>query len=144
MSGLLSSGGPAVEFKEVGTRFRGVIQTITELEDRDPATGRTRTYDNGDPRKVYAVNCQPEDPARFGGEEVVTLWVRSGMVKAFREAAKRAKVKNLDQLPGSLVDVLHSGLGEAKRGQNPPKEWQVTLTPGFAPVPSPDEPEEPW
>jgi len=149
MSGLLSAGGPAVELKTIGDRFRGVVLSVSELTDRDPATGKDKHWDNGDPVKVYAVNCEPERPQDFEGEDVVTLWVRSGLIKAFRDAAKTARVRNMDTLRGALIDVVHTGLGKPpSKGLNAPKLYEVTLTPGFramGPADSDDlPPEEPF
>jgi hypothetical protein len=121
------------------------VLEVTELQDRDPATQEGKVWPNGDPVMVYAVNCEPEKPQDYDGESIVTLWVRSNMVTAFRNAAKLARVRSLTELYGATIDVHHTGLGEAKRGLNPAKLYQVTLTPGTRPMPAPDDAaEEPF
>lgn len=110
--GLLNEGGPAFKFEKVGDTFEGVVVSESELEDRDP-NGNPKTWSNGEPKKVYVLNCEEKDSG-----EVMSIWARGNMVKAIRTAAREAKAR---ELLGHEIKIRFDGLGESK-------------TPGFAPA----------
>lgn len=117
---LLNEGGPAVKFEKVGDIFEGVVLSQTEMEDRDP-NGTVKTWSNGEPKKVYVLNVEDES-----GENR-SLWVRGNMVKAIREAAREAKVKDL---VGHSLKVQHNAVGTpSQKGFRAPKLFRAKVSP---------------
>jgi len=130
---LFESGGPAVAFKVPGDRFRGVVVSAKERQATEPS-GKVRTFDDGTPQLVTLLNCEPVNPGEWGEDDVRTLYVQSTMRAPFAAAA-RAQHVNEANLPGTLVDVTYTGDGVTQtRGHNPPKQWAITLQPGFRDV----------
>jgi hypothetical protein len=137
--GLLEDRYPAFKFENVGDTFEGVVLSVTEIEDREP-DGTAKTWPNGQPKKVWVLNVEPADG------DTRAVFVRGNMVKAVREAAVAAKVKELE---GATIKVRFSALGEKKPGLNQAKLFQVRLTPGVAKpanslVGGVDDPEDPF
>lgn len=111
---------PAVKFTNPGDTVKGTVTAVKKLEDRDLATGKVKTWTNGDPKFVYVMTL-----ATDAGE--VNLWVRGQMVSAIREAAHTASVK---QMVGTTLAVQFTGLGEAKKGFHAPKLFKAQVKPG--------------
>lgn len=120
---FLSGGGgfPAVKFNEIGDKVVGTVANIKRLEDRDPS-GEVKTWPNGDPKHVFVFDLDTEDGT-------MSLWVRGNMVKAIKDAAYAAGVK---EMAGCTLAVQYAGLGEAKKGMNAPKLYKAQVKP--APV----------
>ena len=112
---------PAVKFTEIGDKVVGTVLNIKRLEDRDPS-GEVKTWPNGDPKHVFVFDLDTNG-------ETVALWVRGNMVKAIKEAAFAAGVK---EMTGCTVAVQFSGLGEAKKGMNAPKLYKAQVKPAVA------------
>lgn len=131
MSDDFLSGGasfPAVKFTAVGDTVKGTITNIKKLEDRDPS-GEVKTWPNGDPKHVFVFDLDTADGT-------VSLWVRGNMVKAIKEAANAAGVK---EMTGCTVAVQFTGLGEAKKGMNAPKLYKAQVKAPVAPSVTVDE-----
>jgi hypothetical protein len=120
MSGFLTEGGPAVTL-EVGETFEGTVQSITEMDDRDPS-GVVKTWDGTTPKKVWVFNM--EDSAG----DTRSLWVRGNLVKVLRTAARDAKVADLT---GAVIKVqrIEDGI-PTQKGYHPPKLYRAKVTPG--------------
>ena len=118
--GLLNEGGPAFKFTEIGDTFEGVVISQSEMDDRDPGTGAAKTWPDGQPMKVYVLNCEN----KADGEDA-SIWVRGNMVKAIREAAREVKVKDL---LGHEIKIRLDSFGKpTKAGFNPPKLFRVKV-----------------
>lgn len=124
MDEFLAGGAsfPAVKFPNVGDTVKGVVGNIKKLEDRD-LSGEVKTWPNGDPKHVFVFDLETEDGT-------VALWVRGNMVKAIKEAAYAAEIK---QMVGCTLAVQFTGLGEAKKGMNAPKLYKAQIK---APAPT--------
>lgn len=109
---------PAVKFSDVGDKVVGTVINVKKLEDRDPS-GEVKTWPNGDVKYVFVFDLDTTDGTQ-------ALWVRGNMVKAVKEAAYAAGVK---EMVGSTVAVQFTGLGEAKKGMNAPKLYKAQVKP---------------
>jgi hypothetical protein len=123
MSNDFMGGGTAtsLKFENVGDSHKGTIVRIDSKNDKDITTGKVKTWDDGEPKKVYIWEIKQENG------EVGAFWVRGHLVTVLREAAREAGAKSQADLIGADVWVQHSELGEAKKGMAAPKLYKAKI-----------------
>lgn len=122
---LLGALAPAVSWPEIGTTVVGTVLDVVVTDQRDP-DGTVRTFDNGDVRRQVVLTLATNDKVDDDDDGERRLFVKGMMPKAFREAAKKAKVRAVR--PGDVVTVTYTADGEAKgKGLNPPKLFTVEI-----------------
>lgn len=110
---------PTFKFENIGDTISGAILSVSKQEDTDPS-GNLKTWPNGQPRFVYPFIIQT-DNGQF------TVWVRSLLEKAVKEAAREACVK---EMVGNHITITFTGYGQSKtKGYAPPKLYSVTIKP---------------
>lgn len=116
MSDEFQSGGeslPGFKFENVGDKLTGQITAMRQVDDRD-LDGNTRTWPNGDVRRVWVFDVDTDKD----GVADHSLWVRGNMFTVIREALKEAGVATV----GAAIQLEHHALGTPKqRGYHPPK-----------------------
>jgi hypothetical protein len=124
---FLGGTGTSLKFEKVGDSHSGKLVQIVSRIDKD-MNGKTKTWDDGEPKKVYIWELEQEDGS------MGAMWVRGNLVTVLREACKKAGAKSSADLIGATIQVKHHDLGEAKKGQQPAKLFQakVTLAPKSA------------
>jgi hypothetical protein len=139
----MSAGVRAAKFAKVGDTISGTIVAQPQvIPITDPATGKTKTWDDGNPqmqmRVILETDQRDPDDAEDTGERAV--YIKSGMRLAVAKACRKAGVKGLE-LGGKLA-IRYQGDGEAGKGLNPPKLYAARYEPPTTPVPL--SPEESW
>jgi hypothetical protein len=117
---FLGSSGTPLKFEKIGDIHQGKLVRIVERTDTD-MDGKPKTWDDGTPKKVWIWELEQENG------ETGSMWVRSNLVTALREASKKAGAKTQGDLIGATVMVKHHAVGEAKKGF-PPKLFQAKIT----------------
>ncbi len=118
---LLSGGGSAVSFNDIGDRASGIVVKVKK--SIDVYEGVTSTWPNGDPKHVFIFTLDDN------GEQLA-VFCRGNMVKAVREAAAKAGVASL---VGHKLTVEHHALGEpSKKGYKPAKLFRAKVEPAPA------------
>lgn len=123
---------PGIKFETPGEIHAIVVRKVEQKIDTKP-DGEVKRWPNGDPMNVYVFTGECE------GEER-SLWVRSNMVTAIREATTKA---GLQTVVNTKVTVKFTGLGEAKKAQNAPKLFAAKVE-QVAPVAAGFGDEEPF
>jgi hypothetical protein len=122
---LLGPAIKAVSFPEIGATVTGVITKVETSDQTDP-DGSVKTFDSGQVRRQVVLTLltdeQDPDDADDTGER--RLYVKGFMVKAFRDAMRKADARG-PRVHGK-VTVTYVADGEAKgKGMNPPKLFTV-------------------
>lgn len=128
---LMGGGTISAKFPEIGTTVTGRIAREPEVQQqRDYATGELKFWDDGKPMQqlqvVLATDERDPEVADDNGERA--LYIKGNLLKAVREAVRKAGAKGLDV--GGTLTVTYSGDGEvSKRGFNPPKLYTAVYAP---------------
>lgn len=128
---LLGGGATSAKFPTVGSSVTGRIVREPEVQQqRDFQTGELKTWNDGKPMQqlqvVLATDERDPEVADDDGERAV--YVKGNLLKAVREAIRKAGAKGLDV--GGTLTVTYSGDGEVtKRGFNPPKLYTASYVP---------------
>lgn len=113
---------PGFKFANVGDRLTGQIVDMRQVDDRD-LDGNVRTWDNGDPRKVWVFDVDTNKD----GDADVSLWVRGNMYTVIRDALKAAAIPTV----GAMISVVHDRVGDPpKKGYHPPKLFSAQAQAG--------------
>lgn len=121
---------PGFKFANVGDKLVGQITEARQVDDRD-MDGSPRTWDNGDPRKVWVFDIDTD----ADGVADHSLWVRGNLYSVLRAAIADAGIPTV----GAMISVEHHALGEAKkRGYHPPKLFTAKAKAGPALKPKAD------
>lgn len=126
---LLESGGATAKFPEVGTVHKGTLLSIDKRQARDFDTGVPKVWDDGNPiwELVVKIQTDTRDADIEGDDGVRTLYAGGNMLKALKDAFRKAGVK---PAIGGTLAVKYTGDGEAKkRGFNPPKLYVAQYAP---------------
>jgi hypothetical protein len=127
---LLGAAAPALTFPEIGTSYTGVILNMAKGIQRDP-DGTERTFDDGTPRPQGIITLQTDEHDDDDDDGQRRLFVKGAMIKSYREACRRAKVRG--PRIGDTITVAYTADGEKKgRGMNPPKLFTIDITPAKA------------
>lgn len=128
---------PSAKFPEIGSAHKGRV-TAMDQRDQTDTNGNVKQFKDGTPRKQWVISLEKNDG------EVVSLYASGGkftpatgtghsMQTAIGIAVREAGADSLD-IGGELA-VAHTGLGEAKPGQNAPKLYTAQYRPPSQSVP---------
>jgi hypothetical protein len=134
LSDLESS--PSAKFAKIGDGHAGTITDLTERQQTD-LSKRPLTFEDGTPRMMWVITLQTKAGDR------VALWAKGGkfrpasgtgesMLAAIGTAVREAGAEAVD-IGGELA-IVHTGLGEAKTGQDPPKLYTAQYRPPKGPT----------
>lgn len=127
---LMSGGTASAKFPTVGTTVSGeIVAPPTVRPQTDLATGKPKTFDNGDPmlQLVVQVQTTERDPQLGDDDGVRAIYVKGQMQQAVKTAVLAAKAKGLEV--GGVLSITYTGDGEAKqRGFSAPKLYSATYT----------------
>ena len=123
---------PGFKFAAIGDTIEGQIIDARQVDDRD-MDGNVRTWDNGDPRKVWVFDIDTD----ADGAADTSLWVRGNLYSALRQALVDAGVPTI----GAYIKATHHAVGEPKkRGYHPPKLFAAKAKQGPSLKPKPADP----
>lgn len=126
---LLSGGVTSAKFETPGTTVSGTICRPPEKQQqRDFETGKPKVWEDGSPRWQIVIHLQTDnrDPDVEDDDGIRALYVRGNMLRAVREAVRRAGGK-LEE--GGYLDVIYTGDGERQGVGFPPKLYSATYIP---------------
>lgn len=121
---LLGPPVPSVSFPAIGAAIDGTIIDVATGDQRDP-NGDVRRFANGEVRRqvILTLDTKLRDDEDDDGRR--RLFVKGQMMKAFREAIKKADAPG--PRPGGRVKVTYSADGDqATPGLSKPKVFTVT------------------
>jgi hypothetical protein len=123
---LLGARAPAIAWPEIGAKVEGTIIKMQDSVQTD-IDGNIQRYPSGEVRKQVVLTLQTKLKDNADDDGVRTLYVKSFMTAAFRDALQKADAPG--PRPGGKVKVTYTGNGEPKRkGLNPPKLFAVIYT----------------
>lgn len=128
---LMGGGTVSAKFPEVGAAVTGRIVREPEVQQqKDFTTGELKFWNDGKPMQqlqvILATDERDPEVADDDGERAV--YVKGNLLKAVREAVRKAGAKGLDV--GGTLTVTYSGDGEVtKRGFNAPKLYTAVYVP---------------
>lgn len=124
---LTSTAYPAVKFEKVGDSVQGIILDARKQQQRD-VNGEMKTWDDGNPQ--YQIVMTIQTPIMSTEDDAIrSLYIKSHLLTAMRNALKDAGIKDSASLIGSTVFVRFAEEGRAKPRQSPPKLFEVSITP---------------
>ncbi len=117
---LMGGGIPSAKFEKPGAKVSGVIAYTPEVQQqRDIKDGKPLTWDDGKPKQQVKVILQTNSIGDDDNGERA-IYLKGGMMKAVREAVKKAGAKGLEI--GGKLAVQYTKDGEKTRaGFNAPK-----------------------
>jgi hypothetical protein len=116
---LISSSAKAFKFDALGDVAQGTVISTAVRQVTNMKTGEPEFFKSGDPKWQIVATLQTtmrEDPDDDGQR---TLYIKSYMFSAVKQAVAAVGADDLER--GGYLTVVHTGLGEAERGLNPPK-----------------------
>lgn len=117
----------AAKFEEIGQSVTGVV-TEARVTNQTDIDGDVRTFDNGEIRTQLEVIVQTAEAVDDDDDGQRKIYVKSFMVKPFRNEMKRCKVKGVR--PGGNLTVTYVADGEVTRkGYSAPKLFTVAYEP---------------
>jgi len=118
---------PAVSFDDIGETHEGTVIRAEVRQQTGFEDGALQYWPDGRP-KLQAVVTFEGEPDDDEDDGVRTLYVRGLMHRAFQDALRTAKLRDLS--PGSWFKVTYTGDGEPpRRGMNGPKQYEVVIAP---------------
>ena len=131
---LMGGGTKSASFLEIGASVTGRITTEPKAaQQTDLKDGSLKTFANGDPMMQIIVQLATDqrDPDIEDDDGTRSLYVKSNMLKAIREAVKQTGAKGLEV--GGTLTVTYTGDGErTNKAFNPPKFYSATYRPPTA------------
>ena len=128
---IMGSGAKSASFLEIGATITGRISMEPKTaQQTDPKDNSPKTFPNGDPMMQVIVTLQTSlrDPAIEDDDGVRTVYVKSNMLKAIREAVKTAGAKGLEV--GGTLTITYVADGEqTKKAFSPPKFYTAVYKP---------------
>lgn len=128
---LMAGGVTSAKFPTIGTRVTGRISSPPVIRQQtDPADGRPKTWDNGDPMMQLVVNLTTteRDPSIPNDDGVRAVYIKGQLQQAVREAVRRSGAPGLEV--GGTLTVTYTGDGERKKAAfNAPKEYSAQYVP---------------
>ena len=118
---------PGAKFEEIGTSITGTVvdATISAQTDID---GNVRVFDSGEIRQQLVITLQTNEHDDEDDDGLRKIFVKSFMVKPFRNEMKRNKVPSVR--PGGELTVTYVADGEVtKKGYSAPKLFEVAYEP---------------
>lgn len=132
---LLTGGAPYCKFETVGTVRKGTVVNMETAQQTDYDTGAPLVWEDGKPKLQVIVTLATDerDPDIPGDDGERRLFIKGGMLSAFRAALRAVGAKGLN--PGDLIAVQYTGDGTpSRRGLNPPKQYACQVKPGAGPL----------
>lgn len=125
---LLMGGSTSAKFDTHGATIAGRVTEYFSEQDRDMDSGAPKTWDDGTPKMLLVITVQTDQGNPVDGDDGSRrLYVRGQMLKAIRDAVRRAGARGIDI--GGTLSVTYTGDGEpTKRGWTPPKLYAATYT----------------
>lgn len=118
---------PAVKFDAIGESVSGEVQRVEIRQQSNFESGELQFWPDGRP-KMQAIVTLQTDPDDEDDDGIRALYVRGYMQRAFQDAVREAKMRDLTV--GSNITVTFTSEGTPpRRGANAPKEYKVTITP---------------
>lgn len=130
---LLKTSSPAAKFKTAGDIVGGrVVRDSEEMQQRDFDSGALMFWDDGNARMqlVVTVDAGAIDPTIEDDDGYRTFYAKGDMLRAIRQACKRARLKG-DVIPaGAELHVEMVGEEPLPRGKRgfPKKLYSATLS----------------
>lgn len=128
---LMGGGVKSAAFPAVGTTVTGRITREPEVQQqKDFKTGELKFWkSDGKPMQQLKVvlATTERDPATPDDDGERTLYVKGNLLKAVRDAVRKAGAKGLDV--GGTLAVTYSGDGIAQGQLDPPKLYTAVYTP---------------
>lgn len=127
---LMSGGVPSAKFADVGAVTKGRVVDLDSSQQTDFQTREPKFYDDGNPMMQVVVTLATDvrDPDIDDDDGTRRLYVRGQMVKAVREAVRKAGADGL--AVGGTLGVQYTGDGQpSARGLNPPKLYAAQYAP---------------
>jgi hypothetical protein len=121
---LISSSARAFKFEALGDVAEGTVISTAVRQITNMKTGEPEFFKSGDPKWQIVATLQTnlrEDPDDDG---VRSLYIKSFMMNAVKQAVAAAKADDLER--GGHLTVVHTELGEAERGMSAPKFFTAT------------------
>lgn len=118
---------PGAKFEEIGATVTGTVvdATISAQTDID---GNVRVFDSGEIRQQLVITLQTNEHDDEDDDGLRKIFVKSFMVKPFRNEMKRNKVPGVR--PGGELTVTYVADGEVtKKGYSAPKLFEVAYEP---------------
>jgi hypothetical protein len=117
----------SAKFEEIGASVSGVV-VAARVSNQTDIDGNIRTFDSGEVRTQLEITLQTEILEDEDDDGQRKIYVKSFMVKPFRNEMKRTKVRGVR--PGGHLTVTYTGDGEvAKKGYSAPKLYAVAYEP---------------
>jgi hypothetical protein len=118
---------PAAKFEDIGASITGIV-VAAELGQQTDIDGGLRTFESGEVRQQLIVTVQTDEAEDDDDDGLRKIYVKSFMVKPFRNEMKRTKVKGVR--PGGELTVTYIADGEVtKKGYTAPKLFNVAYEP---------------
>lgn len=125
MADLLGALPPAFPFPEIGDTCAGTVLDMVRGTQRD-MEGNARTFDNGDERKQVIAWVQTDEHDDDDDDGVRRLFIKGAMTKAFRTAAREARVRVVQI--GDQIRVTYTHDAEPKKaGLSGAKQFTVEI-----------------
>ena len=131
----LEGGAPAAKFDKLGDKHVGKITAMANRPQTDPATGKVKTWDDGNPMMQWVITLEKDNG------ETVSLYAKGGkgdnftpaegsgesMLNAIGTAVRAAEASGVDV--GAQLAVAHTGLGRKVQGRNQAKLFTAQYVP---------------
>lgn len=138
---LMGGGVQSAKFDKPGTVVKGIIDDFQLRDQTDFATGKVKTWDDGNPMKQLVVTLRTDERENEDDDGRRRIYIKGQMQQAVREAVQKAGADGLG-IGGELA-VKYVKDGEAKqRGWNPPKVYAARYTVPTMPVDDGGDPGE--
>jgi hypothetical protein len=128
---LMGSGAKSASFLEIGASITGRIAMEPKAaQQTDPKDNSLKTFANGDPMMQVVVQLATDqrDPAIEDDDGLRTVYIKSNMLKAVREAVKASGAKGMEV--GGTLTVTYVADGEkTNKAFNPPKLYTAAYKP---------------
>ena len=131
---LLGGGGKSAKFETIGDTVTGTIVATPELRQQtDLASGKPKTWDNGDPVMQLVIKLQTTGREDAEDDGVRNLYVsggfkRASLQKAVADAVRTAKASGL-AVGGTLAVKFTGEEPPATKGFSPAKLYAAKYTP---------------
>lgn len=126
-------GSPALKFLDVGTSWTITVTGSSVSQQTDFDSGALLFWEDGKPRNQLIVTGDLDEDDREDDDDdgERRMFIKSGLVKAFREAMRDAKTKPSQMKGGRLTMTYVEDGAKPKRGY-PPKIYKAEFVPAAA------------
>lgn len=115
---------PSAKWNAIGDGYRGRIVSMDKRQNTKPGTNELVFFPSGDPQMVWVITLEQANGERValwasGGSYKVASGSGESMLSAIGAAVKAAGGTAVEM--GAELAVVHTGMGEASIGKNPPR-----------------------